>query len=167
MKSIKLAAALSLALASLVGFSTSSYASNVTPTQPNPVAAVNQNISTFNLFNAQAVAGFSYSFSDLGKGSGALSTKVTITFTEKSDVYLTLVQWEKSGNTTSSASMSYDLVNTSSLKSAGEKFVTGLYTDKNTTIGWTSVLPGTYKIILRNYGSGLAGGNGFVNAYAQ
>ncbi|MFE4571431.1 hypothetical protein [Paenibacillus chitinolyticus] len=161
MKKVKIAASTIFAFASILSFSASSQA-----------ATVNQDLNSPNFITIQAdTTGFSYNFSELGSGSGILKSNGSITISKKSDVYATLVQWstqDRAGTLPSStAFMVYNLVEVSSGNTAGEVRVDELLTSNNKTIGWTNVLPGTYKLTIKNTGSNWAAGNGFVRAYEK
>ncbi|MFD7521447.1 hypothetical protein [Paenibacillus chitinolyticus] len=166
MSKFKQALVLSLAVASTISFTTVGKAE--TPTLQDSQISTTTSSS---LVAPMDDLGFSYSFSDLGKGSKPLLTNGKIIIEKKADVYITLVQWadEKvgAGNESFFADMYYELIDVATDNSVGSTRVIGKHDSENTTRGWSNIPKGTYKIKITNLGGGYADGNGFVRAYPK
>lgn len=117
------------------------------------------------LLTTEDKLGFSYDFSGMYGYGRTLPSIRELTTEKKSDIYVTLVQWgdwrEQPVN------MSYQLKNVHSGKTTDAIPVKGAYTNQNHTIGWSNVLPGTYRLIITNNSEVTASGNGFVRAYEK
>lgn len=181
MKSIKLLTALSFALMSFSSLSIASAQESTTEPQLEVTAPVTENagvtvspaetvspsdeapqitITSSGEISIQATSA-SYSFSNLGKGSGEISSKNTISWTgDNATVTLTLHQYEDLGNNTYGAAyMNYDLESQNGNR-CGLKIKDGNYFSDTATISWTNVKAGTYKLIISNSGTGWAAGSG-------
>ncbi|MBD8498637.1 hypothetical protein [Paenibacillus arenosi] len=103
-----------------------------------------------------------YEFTFLGKDRSITSID-SVNITEKSNVYVSLVQWSPSSS--AHPKLTYTLKNANTGRETDPITVEKTYTSENTGISWGNVLPGKYHLVIKNIGNHEAAGNGFANAY--